>query len=256
MAQPIQPIIYHFGLEEVAFLLQAMKLSALPGVNLDRFNALNKDQKSLVLAAADRSLRAKNTVRRTQGLEREIGADVVGTFSEYANANTYCELKMLSPKPASPITYAINSKFTVEHLESDPDVHQFTTIYSDANVLTYIERFLPTQLASGKGAEFTINRIGSVKPQQILSFAQSKLAKPLPQMASEIQDAIIHPQTSLLITLNTHNTSLATFILIQGNPGLYCLEKQNDQLVITPLSGDAIHPKMDSLLHPYLQSKY
>jgi hypothetical protein len=252
-----QPLVYRLGLEEVIFLQRVMRLETLPGVNLSRFQSLDADHQTLALAVADRSLRARNLVQRLQGLEREVNAEVVGTFSEYAHAELLCELTLLSVPSAAPITYAINSRFAVEHIECDADIHQFTTMYADEAVLAAVERFLPRDVPSGQGMEITSDLGPSLSGDQILPSLRSWAARQSSQVVlhQSMREAIASPQWSMQFTLRTSGRVITVFTFFQGATGLYCLAMRDGQWIISPISGGAARDKALAAIRPYISER-
>src|SRR5229473_4597063 len=77
-------ILLRFAQEELVYLLRALSIGTLHGMDSRLLGDLDMDHQALALAVADRTLRARGSVRWDSQEERHVDPIVAGTLRDCA----------------------------------------------------------------------------------------------------------------------------------------------------------------------------
>lgn len=143
-------LLFRFAGEELIYLLRALQIAKLPGLERMSPDSLYPDHLALALAIADRTLRARRVVSYQNHEERSVDPIVSGMLRDAAQpAYTLLADIFFGDKSHRRYLYTFSDHAAIEQWEPEPGIHEFLIIGDLPEVVAHLHVVF---LGEGKSA--------------------------------------------------------------------------------------------------------
>jgi hypothetical protein len=245
------------GSEELIYLLRALQIDAIEGFAFPLFSTLTSDQQALALAVADRSLRARECIKRIGPLERQVSPTIVGLFDCYAHPDSKLTIHVQRDSIDSDIHYARSGFFVVEHQETDVDVHQFTAVEHDDDAIELIGNILIWKNNVGPVSSIMLPyaTLQAIRSTKDMTKIRSLLEVSLPSsIVADLAATLENPD--VIYDLDLHNPGTRSLTLAQGPKGSYLLKSDPTNIMVqaSPAQNEDIMCEIEKVITAFLRS--
>ncbi len=138
-----EALLIRLAHEEVIYLLRALDIAHLGNLTPETLGDLDDDHRALVMAVADRTLRARAMVHWKDAEHRDVDGVVAGALRACAAPRFTLEIDVRrADQPAHQLRYAFTERVAVEQAIAEPGVYQFLTTISASDVLRALAQLL------------------------------------------------------------------------------------------------------------------
>jgi hypothetical protein len=263
-------ILLRFAQEELVYLLRALSIATLPGMDSKPLGDLDADHQALALAVADRTLRARGSVKWDSQEERHVDPIVAGTLRDCAQPRYSLLIDIVrTDRVDLRYLYAFTRHAAIEHCIPKPGIHQFVVVAAPNEVTAHINTMLAideTLQSSGEAGRISQQRLeaaragASTDVEEAARLLASELAG---EAANGLAAALNAPQVVEHLALwpgmpseSDNREPGSTLTIVQGSTNLYLLWKEkpgaSDVEVIPATSAEA-RQYVEKLLSPALE---
>lgn len=259
-------LLLRFGIEEVIFLLQALKIKSLPGMGDDPTQGLTEDQLNRATAAGLNSLMARGLVTPPTSAEAPLTIEsfVIAIFALCAGATRVVYVTHQKPDGTTDGLYVhTNQTMYVAHSLMTPTVHQFVMSETPEPALDEANSLLSLNGQRGAAAKgFSLTQAVFSQAGELLKNGKQGEAADLlkaqgasAETAGHLLDTLTgFKATSLVTLLNVGDDRPADappaqgFTLLEGANGLWRMTPDGDVLKLEPVTAGDVRKQIAGLL--------
>jgi len=202
-----EQLTLRFSLEEMSYLRRALELEYLPGLTLRHWQDLDNTQQRLLLAAADRSLRARGLVRLMDEDRRAIDPVTAGLLRAYAQPQPVLFLDTFRDNwGKGQWLYVFNEQVTFEQSEPEPGVLQFAILANRVELQTRLRQIIQITPING----FPSLERGHITP--LLLEQGTKIARSEPEQAQQMFAAELPEATAQVLARAFHSVQAIYYL--------------------------------------------
>lgn len=185
-----EALLVRFAQEELVYLLRALKIDTLPGLEANPLVNLDHDHQALALAVADRTLRARGSISWQNSEHRQVDAIVAGILHDCACPEYTVLVDTIGTDGLNlRALYTFGGRAIIEHVIPEPGIHQFMVFSSLRDVLTQLHGLIVVE--------------GKEKARSIVSYLSQE------QLARAHEVAPNSPDKAMLILTDTLPAEIA-----------------------------------------------
>jgi hypothetical protein len=266
-----EAILVRFSQEELAYLLRALKIKTLSGLEEHLLGNLDEDHQALALAVADRTLRARGSIRWESSQQRQVDAIVVGILQDCAHPHYTLLVDVLEKNKLYLRTlFTFNEQTVIEHAIPEPDIHEFVLFPSRVEVLNRLHQLLTIQ--EWEGLRGAAENLSLEQLDNVRKFALDDLEKAsvilsehlsvstVKNLAEHLSSEIRMQRLSLWVGKPDqfeNNKPESVLNIIQGKAGIFLFweeKAESSQVEIIPASTQEAWNYVNRLLEPALNA--
>jgi hypothetical protein len=255
-------VLLRFASEEMIYLLRALHIADFPGLDAEPLKELADSEKSLLMLAADHTLRARGLVRWQGDSEREIDPFIAKVLLECSRPRYTLFLDSRDAR----LLHIFSAEMIVEQCEPEPGVQQYLVMASREAYQARLQGLIAPGPGNGPsalpGGQISLERwkevLGVVRADE--GRARVLLASSLPpQTAGALLEAIREPrQLQYLARWKRtpgagQNSPEAMLTLVAGPNQLFLLwseQPDNLRLTVQPARAEHVREYVARLLPP------
>lgn len=196
-------ILFRFANEEMIYLLRSLNIADFPGMTPEPLKQLSDEEKLLLMATVDHTLRARGLVLWDGETTRQIDPLVITLLLECAHPDFTLFVDLLDTTTgAARLLYIFGSEAIVEQCEVEPQVQQYLRLPSHEAALQRLQALLlpeRNEALEGTAATLPIGQLSMDLWQEALKVARAGesgaatlLARSLPNLTAEALAEALH----------------------------------------------------------------
>lgn len=250
--------------EELVFILWLLNTPALPGMGGNPFGSASEEQIAAALSSAERSLRARRLVSKSEDGKIQMDEVVMALVGTCAVPEFSLVLTSESPEAGRLVHYFHATQFmAVEHSNPEPGIHVFEALEDKKAIAKRIEAMLQLDkqaVPKAKPFETTLDVL-----QRATQAAMENSGQSLEILVAAGIDKSIAREFNQTLTQVRRRSALAAihnlrsdsptsngFVLLEGNKGIWAMQIMEDdssaKVQIWPCSISKAQEQIDSLI--------
>lgn len=254
-------VLLRFASEEMIYLLRALRIANFPGLDPEPLKELVDSEKSLLMLAADHTLRARGLIRRQGETEREIDPFIAKVLLECSQPRYTLFLDLRDTR----LLHIFGAEIIAEQCEPEPGVQQYLVMSAREAYQARLQGLIVPERGDGSSSTLPGGRISLEHWKEVLGTAHIDEARALlasslpPQTADALLEAIREKRQLHYLALwkqtpdAGQSSPEATLTIVTGRKQLILLytEKPDDLwLTVQPASAEQVWEYVIRLLPP------
>ncbi len=262
-------LLFRFAQEELVYLMRALRINTMPGLEPEPLANLNEDHQALALAVADRTLRARGTISWGSQEQRSVNPIAAGVLRDSASPRYSLLVDILrSDQLNLRYIYAFSERAAIEHCVPEPGVHQFVAVPTVEQFSQHLRKLLAIEEmphSAGKAGYVSQERLEAARVVASTNVGETIhiLSAELPAETASMLAATLHaPNAFQHLTLwpgapdqANNREPGASLMVVQGDDSLFLLWKEDQGMLrweVIPARNKQAQQYLEKLLRPAL----